>query len=123
MDQSESYSDSKKAWANAETYFPDSQLAELLGISLRSLKRYKIDQRKTPDKTAVQLHWLLTTVLDLSHSYNPRGVQYWFSRPRIKLNNKTPAYHLNGGNWHPNDATIQAIRDLARESVFANGIQ
>lgn len=119
----ESVTDPEKGWEAAETYFPDALLADLLGIASMSLRRYKDGERETPNEVAARLHWLLITALDLSKSYNPRGVQNWFNRPRTKLKNKPPVHFLKGGKWHSNDKNIQAIRDLARGSIFADGAQ
>jgi uncharacterized protein (DUF2384 family) len=119
----ESVSDPSKGWQVAEQYFPDALLSDLLGISPISLRRYKEGERETPNETAARLHWLLITALDLSKSYNPRGVQNWFHRPRSKLKNKAPVQLLKGGKWHSDDKNIQTIRDLARSSIFADGAQ
>lgn len=119
----ESISDPDKGWRVAETYFPDSLLCELLGIAPITLKRYKEGERETPNEVAARLHWLLITALDLSKSYNPRGVQNWFHRPRSRLKHKAPVQFLKGGKWHSDDKNIQTIRDLARGSIFADGAQ
>jgi uncharacterized protein (DUF2384 family) len=119
----QSVSDPEKGWQVAEVYFPDALLSNLLGISPMSLRRYKEGSRETPNEVAARLHWLLITALDLSKSYNPRGVQNWFHRPRTKLKGKTPVQFLKGSKWHSDDKNIQAIRDLARGSIFADGVQ
>jgi uncharacterized protein (DUF2384 family) len=119
----QSVSDPGKGWKVAEGYFPDALLSELLGIAPITLKRYKEGERETPNEVAARLHWLLIAALDLSKSYNPRGVQNWFSRPRSRLKNKAPVQFLKGGKWHSDDKNIQTIRDLARGSIFADGAQ
>jgi hypothetical protein len=119
----ESISDPDKGWRVAEGYFPDALLSDLLGIAPITLKRYKEGERETPNEVAARLHWLLITALDLSKSYNPRGVQNWFNRPRTKLKGKAPVQFLKGGKWHSDDKHIQTIRDLARGSIFADGAQ
>jgi uncharacterized protein (DUF2384 family) len=119
----ESVGDPNKGWKVAEQYFPDALLSDLVGIAPITLKRYKEGERETPNEVAARLHWLLITALDLSKSYNPRGVQNWFHRPRSKLKNKAPVQLLKGGKWHSDDKNIQTIRDLARGSIFADGAQ
>ena len=75
-------------------------LAELLGISLSSLRRYSSKQRETPDDVADRLHFVALLTSDLTGAYNDMGVRNWFSRKRALLDGKAPKNLLHG-DWRP----------------------
>src|ERR1035441_8468593 len=52
-------------------------LSRLLGISARSIGRYKAAARTTPDDVADRLHFLSLIVGDLSGAYNEIGIRQW----------------------------------------------
>jgi hypothetical protein len=89
------------------------QLADLLGISLSSLRRYRSKQRDTPDDVAARLHFLALLTGDLAGAYNDAGVRNWFLRKRALLDGKAPKDLLHG-EWRPGDSDPERVRALAR---------
>jgi hypothetical protein len=87
-------------------------LAELLHVSVGSLRRYASSQRETPDDVAARAHWLAGVVGDLRGAYNDAGVRRWFARPRKSLRGRRPAEVL-GQPWDPNEASVAEVRELA----------
>jgi hypothetical protein len=94
------------------------QLAQLLGISPSSVRRYKAHARTTPDDVAARLHFLALIVGDLAGAYNDIGIRRWFERARTLLDNRSPAQLLRR-EWSPNDPGPRKVRDLARSLVTA----
>jgi transcriptional regulator with XRE-family HTH domain len=92
------------------------QLAELLNISLSSLRRYLSGERETPDEVAARLHHVALIVGDLGGAYNEVGVRRWFNRKRTALGNRSPAALLSG-EWNPDDPGPQRVRALAQALV------
>jgi len=90
---------------------PDT-LANLLGISDSSLRRYSTRERPTPQQVAVRLHWLALRVADLAGAYNHYGIVRWFQRPRRALGGQSPAQRL-AGEWTPDDHQITQVAELA----------
>lgn len=62
-------------WPAMRSIFGDEALAELLGVSRSSLKRYASAERVTPSKIAERLHWVAMVVADLAGSYNDFGMR------------------------------------------------
>lgn len=104
--------------AGLEPFFDDRPelLAELLGISLSSLRRYASGTRHTPDDVAARLHFLASVAADLLGTYDARGVRRWFARPRSALGDRAPKDLLRGA-WSPDDEGPRAVRALARSLV------
>jgi len=100
-------------WKGLGRFFPPEDLAELLGVSVSSLKRYQTGERSTPDAIAARLHHLALVVADLAGSYNDIGIRRWFRRKRSLLNGLTPAALLQR-DWDPDDEGPQRVRELAR---------
>jgi uncharacterized protein (DUF2384 family) len=94
------------------------QLARLLNVSASSVRRYKDQDRPTPDDVAARLHFLALVVGDLAGAYNDVGIRRWFERPRTALNNRSPAQLLTG-EWNPSESGPSKVRDLARSLVTA----
>lgn len=88
------------------------RLADLVGVSVSSMTRYRTGQRVTPDDVALRLHVLAQIVADLSGSYNAYGIRRWFDRPRGALNGRSPGDVLRGA-WGPEDEQVVAVRELA----------
>lgn len=88
------------------------RLADLVGVSVSSMARYRTGQRGTPDDVALRLHVLAQIVSDLSGSYNAYGIRRWFDRPRSALNGRAPGEVLHGA-WDPEDEQVVAVRELA----------
>ena len=98
--------------------FGDEALAELLAISLSSLKRYAGEERATPSKIAERLHWVAMVVADLAGSYNEFGIRRWFERSRSQLEGRSPRKVL-GAQWSPGDPAARRVRSLAASLVGA----
>lgn len=103
----------EKEWGSLAEILGPELLAELLGISVSSLRRYAAGARSTPDDVAARLHFLASVVADLSGTYNVRGVRRWFERPRSALGGRAPGDVLRGA-WDPEDEGPRAVRALAR---------
>lgn len=88
-------------------------LAELLDISLSSLRRYSSKERDTPDDVAARLHFLALVTGDLVGAYNDMGVRNWFRRKRALLEGRAPKDLLRG-DWQPGDPGPERVRALAR---------
>jgi len=88
-------------------------LAELLGASVSSVRRYSAAARTTPDEVAGRLHFLSLMIGDLSGAYNEIGVRQWFHRTRMQLGGRAPSDLLKG-RWVPGQEGPSKVRDLAR---------
>lgn len=108
----------KFEWPRLIEVFGFDQLARLLNVSASSVRRYKEQDRPTPDDVAARLHFLALVVGDLAGAYNDVGIRRWFERPRTALNNRSPAQLLTG-EWNPNESGPSKVRDLARILVTA----
>ena len=103
-------------WAGVARVLDAEERASLLHVSLSSLKRYRSDERATPDAIAARLHFLALVVGDLAGSYNNIGIRRWFTRKRRLLDGRAPADVLKG-EWDPDDPGPLRVRELARELV------
>ena len=110
----------KYEWRGVGRVFAAEDLAQLLGVSVSSLKRYQSGERDTPDDVAARLHFLALVVGDLAGSYNDIGVRRWFHRKRTLLDGRTPASFLKRA-WDPDDAGPLRVRALARALVTMSG--
>lgn len=106
----------KFEWPAVSRIIDAEQLAPLLNVSVSSLKRYASGERDTPDDVAARLHHVALIVGDLAGAYNEVGVRRWFERKRTALNGRAPAALLTG-DWNPDDAPPQKVRELARSLV------
>lgn len=106
----------KFEWPAVTRVIDADQLAPLLNVSVSSLKRYAAGERDTPDDVAARLHHVALIVGDLAGAYNEVGVRRWFERKRTALNGRAPAALLTG-DWNPDDAPPQKVRELARSLV------
>jgi transcriptional regulator with XRE-family HTH domain len=102
-------------WQRLTSLFKPEQeeLAELLGVSLSSLRRYSSKERETPDTVATRLHFLALLTGDLAGAYNDMGVRSWFRRKRALLDGRAPKDLLQG-DWRPGDPGPERVRALAR---------
>ena len=105
-------------WHRLQITLGDEMLAELLGISPASERRYARGERVTPDPVADRLHFLALLVADLSGSYNEYGVRRWFDRPRQVLGGRAPRAFL-GVDFEPQSDDGSALRRLAAGLVGA----
>lgn len=103
-------------WPALARVFPPEDLADLLQVSVSSLKRYQSRERDTPDQVAARLHFIAQVVGDLAGSYNETGIRRWFRRKRTQLDGRTPAAWLAPG-WDPDDKGPRRVRELARHLV------
>jgi hypothetical protein len=106
----------KYEWRGVSRVFAPEDLADLLTVSLSSLKRYQSGERATPDDVAARLHFLALVVGDLAGSYNEIGIRRWFHRKRTLLDGRTPASFLKR-DWDPDDDGPARVRQLARALV------
>jgi hypothetical protein len=99
-------------WVGLERVLGADLLADLIGISPSSLRRYAAGTRDTPDDVAARLHFLALVVGDLAGSYNDIGVRRWFSRRRSQLGGRAPADLLQD-TWDPQEDGPEQVRRLA----------
>jgi uncharacterized protein (DUF2384 family) len=90
------------------------RLAQLVGASDPSLRRYAAALRNTPDRVAQRIHFLALLTAILRGSFNDFGIRRWFSRPRVALDERAPADLLTG-DWTPDDPDPQAAVGLAAQ--------
>ena len=100
-------------WPAMLDLFGAERLAELLGVSVASLRRYAKDERPTPDVVAARLHLLARIVAELRGAYSEVGVRRWFERPRTALRGRAPDDLLTGA-WDPDGADAERVLALAR---------
>jgi hypothetical protein len=100
-------------WRRLTKVFEPEQLAELLGISPVSLRRYQSNARQTPDDVAARLHYLALVTADLGGAYNEIGIRRWFQRKRTLLDGHAPGELLRAG-WLPEAPGAARVRALAR---------
>ena len=100
-------------WPALQDLLGLESLAELLGISISSARRYAARARRTPDSVADRLHFLALVVVDLAGAYNDVGVRRWFHRRRSRLGGRAPVELLRG-RWRPDDDGPRRVQDLAR---------
>ncbi len=100
-------------WRSLERLFGAERLADLVGVSTASVRRYAAATRDTPDVIAGRLHFLATVVGDLAGAYNEIGIRRWFERRRTLLDGRAPA-ELLAGEWDPEGPGARRVRDLAR---------
>jgi uncharacterized protein (DUF2384 family) len=100
-------------WPAAVELFGVDRLAELLGISVASLRRYAADRRPTPDVVAARLHLVARIVAELRGAYSEVGVRRWFERSRSQLGGRSPDALLTG-EWDPDGADAGRVLALAR---------
>jgi hypothetical protein len=100
-------------WPALIELFGAERLAELVGISVASLRRYAGDQRPTPDVVAARLHLIARIVAELRGAYSEVGVRRWFERMRSQLGGRAPDAILSG-EWDPDGADADRVLGLAR---------
>ena len=105
-------------WSSMRQTLGDDPLAELVDISLASLRRYAGGERATPQPVAERLHWIAMVAADLAGSYNEFGIRRWFERPRQRLNGKSPRQLLKA-NWTPDSPEALKIKELSAALVGA----
>lgn len=93
-------------------------LAEMLGASPSSLRRYVSGVREVPDLVAARAHFLATVVGDLRGAYNEMGIRRWFERKRSALDGLSPSEAL-GRDWDPDSPRAQRVGALAHSLVMS----
>lgn len=85
---------------------PKPELAEMLGISERTLDRWRHSDEAASwhADLAVQLAGIVR------HSWTAEGVARWFRRPRPELDGRTPAATLAAGDHEREQTLISAAR-------------
>jgi uncharacterized protein (DUF2384 family) len=99
-------------WPAMVELFGADRLAELVGVSVASLRRYAADQRPTPDVVAARLHLLARVVAELRGAYSEVGVRRWFERTRSALGGRSPDAILSG-DWDPDGSDAERVLSLA----------
>jgi len=92
-------------------------LAELVGVSVSSVRRYAGGSRATPQDVAERLHFLSLLIADLAGSYNDFGIRRWLNRPCTPLGGRSPASLL--GEFDPEGPAAAAVATLAATLVGA----
>jgi hypothetical protein len=87
-------------------------VADLVGVSLSSLRRYGAGERTVPDAIAARLHHVAVITSYLAGGYNDFGIRRWFGRPRAQLHGKAPA-DLLSGEWDSDSPAAQSVLRLA----------
>ena len=100
-------------WPAMIELFGVERLAELVGVSVASLRRYAADQRPTPDVVAARLHLIARVVAELRGAYSEVGVRRWFERTRSLLGGRSPDSLLSG-EWDPDGGDAERVLALAR---------
>jgi hypothetical protein len=100
-------------WPVMIELFGVERLAELVGVSVASLRRYAGDQRPTPDVVAARLHLIARIVAELRGAYSEVGVRRWFERVRSQLGGRSPD-ELLSKEWDPDGADAERVLSLAR---------
>ena len=100
-------------WPAMVDLFGAERLAELVGISVASLRRYAANQRPTPDVVAARLHLLARIVAELRGAYSEVGVRRWFERTRSPLGGRSPDA-IFSGEWDPDGTDAERVLSLAR---------
>jgi hypothetical protein len=108
----------QEEWKRLQATLGDELLADLVGVSLTSERRYSGGERTTPDEVADRLHFLAMLVADLSGSYNDYGIRRWFDRPRQALAGRAPRTLLGRG-FAPTSDDGAGLRRLAAGLVGA----
>ncbi len=104
-------------WAPVTATLGEDLLAQLVGVSVSSVRRYATGARSTPQDVAERLHFLALLIADLAGSYNDFGIRRWLNRPRTPLGGRSPASLL--GEFDPEGADAAAVANLASALVGA----
>jgi hypothetical protein len=96
----------------------EDMVAELLGVSVSSVRRYSAGNRATPQDAAERLHFLALLLADLAGSYNDYGIRRWFTRPRAALQGRRPVDVLGEG-FDPEGQHAQQVQVLAASLIAA----
>jgi uncharacterized protein (DUF2384 family) len=96
----------------------EDMLADLLGVSVSSVRRYSAGNRSTPQDVAERLHFVAMLLADLAGSYNDYGVRRWFTRPRAALQGRRPVDALGAG-FDPDGEPAQRVQKLAASLIAA----
>ena len=107
-------------WRSMREILGDQVLAELIGVSPSSVKRYANEERTASDDIADRLHFVAMVIADLTGSYNELGIRRWFERPRAQLSGKSPRQAL-GERWQSATPAAVRVRELARSLVAGGG--
>lgn len=105
-------------WRPAVACLGEDLLAELLGVSVSSVRRYSAGARDTPQEVAERLHFVALLLADLAGSYNDYGIRRWFTRPRSALQGRRP-YDALGDGFDPEGEPARQLQQLAVSLVAA----
>ena len=102
----------KGEWRPALESLGEELLADLLGVSVSSVRRYSAGDRATPQAVAERLHFVALLLADLAGSYNEYGIRRWFTRPRVSLDGRRPSEIL-GSDFDPEGPDARELQALA----------
>jgi hypothetical protein len=105
-------------WGPALGTLGEDMLAEVLGVSVSSVRRYSAGNRNTPQDVAERLHFVAMLLADLAGSYNDYGIRRWFNRPRAALDGRRPI-DLLGPNFDPDGEAAKRVQELASSLIAA----
>jgi hypothetical protein len=105
-------------WGPAMTALGEDLLAQLLTVSVSSVRRYSSGERETPQAVAERLHVVALLLADLAGSYNEYGVRRWFTRPRAQLGGRRPI-DLFVSDFDADSADARSLQQLAASLVGA----
>ena len=97
-------------WAPVIGTLGEELLAELVGVSVSSVRRYAGGSRATPQDVAERLHFLALLIADLAGSYNDFGIRRRLNRPCTPLGGRSPANLL--GEFDPEGPAAAAVATL-----------
>lgn len=87
-------------------------VADFVGASAGSLRRYLTGVRMAPDDVAGRAHFVALVSGDLAGSYNAIGLRRWWDRARPSLGGVSPRTALGTG-WQPDDPAARKVAELA----------
>jgi putative toxin-antitoxin system antitoxin component (TIGR02293 family) len=90
---------------------PKTRLAELLGITVRTLHRWE----SRPDPPNHRLATVAKLVSVLRHAWTPDGILAWFQRPKPELGNRRPVDLLE----QPEEAAALVAAAQSMRSMYA----
>lgn len=99
-------------WTPVVDALGEDLVADVLGISVSSVRRYLAKSRPTPQAVAERLHFIALLLADLAGSYNEYGLRRWFRRQRDALGGRRPV-ELLGVDFDPDGTDADALRSLA----------
>lgn len=112
MDEPTSVTTAAVGWMHLTDVLGSNLLADMLRISVSSLRRYGAGLGRAPDAVVERLRMLTDIVTNLEGGYNAEGIRRWFHRDRVALDGSTPASVLRE-DWSPAEEGPRRVAALA----------